>query len=325
LGKWNSIGAFAAMLGPFVAGFLIDHYGWLSIYGPILLIGGVAFFMEWKLFPSAQPVKQNSENDHTIMNNFDWVGFLLFGLFLTFFVFYLSSRPITGKDPFSDWRLGIGATASLMLLVAWERRSSNPVVPLDLFRFGDFIPATICSTTRMFLMGGIGLLVPLYLTEIHGMSAAWIGSALAAAYLFHFISMRLTGKLADRWGSRWIVTAGLFIQGIVLVILAMINDTVSPLYMIPILTFHALGAGAYLAPLHRAAMARVPRKRSGAGAGFYSSIRFGGGLLGPTIAGVLLENGLMRYSDPLQAYQRTFWIIAIAAAVGMLISLKIRD
>jgi EmrB/QacA subfamily drug resistance transporter len=325
LGQWNSSGSFAAMLGPFLAGFLIDFYGWRAIYGPILLIGAAAFLVVWKLLPSAQPARQNSAQESTVLKDFDWIGFLFLGLFLSLFVFYLSSRPLTGRHPLSDWRLGVGATVSLILLIVWEKRSAHPVVPLDLLRFGDFASASFCSATRMFILGSIGLLVPLYLTEIHGMSAAWIGSVLAGTYLSFFISMRLGGKLADRWGSRWLVVTGLLIQGSVLVFMALVDDSVSSWYIVPVLLFHGLGAGSYLAPLHRAAMARVPKERSGAGAGFYSSIRFGGVLLGPTIAGVLLENGLMRYSDALQAYQRTFWIIAAAAAVGIVIALRIKD
>jgi hypothetical protein len=107
--------------------------------------------------------------------------------------------------------------------------------------------------------------------------------------------------------------------------LALADDSIPPGYIIPVLLFHGIGAGIYLAPLHRAAMARIPQDRSGAGAAFYSSIRFGGVLLGPTVAGVLLENGLMRYAEALQAYQRTFWIIAAIGMAGTFIAMRIRD
>jgi EmrB/QacA subfamily drug resistance transporter len=325
LGKWNSAGAFAAMLGPFIAGLLIDHYQWRMIYLPILLIGTAAIFIVWKRFPSAEPDIHSTGNRRLILKNFDWIGVLLFGFFLTLFVFYLSSRPITGKDPLTDWRLGIGAAITLVLLVIWEKRYINPILPVDLLRFEDFIPATLCSATRMFIMGGVNLLVPLFMSEIYGLSAAWIGSMLAATFISHFFSMRIGGKLADRWGSRWIVVAGLLIQGAAIISLALIDDSASPLYFAPILMIHSLGAGAYLAPLHRAAMSRIPRDRSGAGAGFYSSIRFGGALLGPTIAGVFLENGFLKLADPFQAYQRTFWVILAAVVVGILIASRIKD
>ena len=339
LAKWNSTGAFAAVIGPFIAGFLVDNYYWRAIYWPVLFVGAVAVLIVLRLIPSALPVQLLRESDHTtaqpprklrhisryILRNFDWVGALLFGLFLAFFVFYLSSRPITGRNPLTDWRLGIGAIMSLALLVVWEKRNANPIIPIDLFKFGDFIPATVCSTMRMFILGGVNLLIPLYMAEIHGLSASWIGSALAAGYVFHFISMRIGGTLADRWGSKRLIIPGLCIQGAVCILLGLLGASVSHFMLIPIFMLNGIGSGSYLAPLHRAAMAQVPKERTGAGAGFYSSIRFGGVLLGPTIAGVLLENGLMRYADPLQAYQRAFLLILIAVAVGIVVAVRIKN
>ncbi len=298
---------------------------------PVLLANAIAIVVVWKLLPSSKPVSspqataQNQEQVPAVLKGFDWIGFLLFALFLSLFVFYLSSRPITGKEPFSDWRFGVGAILSGVLLIVWEKRCARPIVPLDLLRIGDFASASFCSALRMFILGCVGPLVPLYLTEIHGMSAAWIGTALAVTYITFLFCMRIGGRLADRWGSRWLVVTGLLVQCSVLVILALVDDSIPPGLIIPVPFIHGLGAGIYLAPMHRAAMARIPKDRSGEGAGFYSLIRFGGVLLGPTVAGVLLQNGLIRYAEALRAYQRTFWIIAAIGVAGTVIALRIRD
>lgn len=325
LGKWNSTGAFVSMVGPFIAGFLIDRYPWRAIYIPILFIGVIAAAIVWRLFPSSQDTEESSDSYRRMVASFDWVGAVTFGLFFTFFVFYLSSRPITGQNPLTDWRLGFGAIASLVLLVMWERRTTNPIIPLDLFHVVDFIPATACSATRMFVLSAFNMLMPLYLAEVHKLRSSWIGGILAMIFLAHFVSMRIGGTLSDSRRSRWVVIFGLTVQGAVLLSLGFIGDTISFLYLIPILMIHSLGAGVSLAPIHRAAMAQVPKERSGAGAGFYSSVRFGGVLLGPTIAGVALENGFAKFTAPLQAYQRTFLIIAVAVVVSILLSLKIKD
>ncbi len=325
LGQWNSFGTITAMVGPFLAGFVIDHFGWRAIYGPVVLLGVASLFFVWKFVPSEKPSAEGQEKKAAPPLDFDWIGFLLFGLFLLLIVFYISSRPITGIDPFADWRLGLGAAVSLLLLILWERRSSHPIIPFDLLRFGDFLPASLCSAIRMVLLGSFSLLVPLYLTEIYGMSAAWIGSVLAGSYVFFFFAMRIGGRLADRWGSRWFVVAGVCAQGGALVCLALLGDSISSWYVLPGLVLSAAGAGIQLAALHRAAMARIPSERSGAGAGLYSSIRFSGVMFGPALSGVLLENSLLKFTHTLAAYQRTFWIVAAVAGVGLLIALQIKD
>ncbi len=325
LGKWNSTGAFVSMIGPFVAGFLIDRFNWRSIYLPILGIAVIAVVVVWKLLSAPQSHNQSRETYRNLLTSFDWVGAFAFACFLTLFVFYLSSRPITGRDPLTDWRLVTGAAVALLFLILWERRAANPIIPIDMLRYDDFLPATMCSAIRMFVMSGFNILVPLYLTEIHGLSASWVGAIIAAIFLAHFISMRIGGALSDRQRTRTIVITGLSIQGAVLIFLALIGDSISYVYLIPVLMIHSLGAGGTLAPLHRAAMAQIPHERTGAGAGFYSSVRFGGVLLGPTIAGVVLENGLVKYASAVQAYQRTFLVVFIGVIVAILTALKVKD
>jgi len=48
-------------------------------------------------------------------------------------------------------------------------------------------------------------------------------------------------------------------------------------------------------------------------------------MFGPALSGVLLENSLLKFTHALVAYQRTFWIVAAVAGVGLLIALQIKD
>ena len=118
-------------------------------------------------------------------------------------LFFTSSRPITGVPALQDWRLLGGCLLLFALLVLWERRRRQPYVDLSLFARPTFAFASLCAGLRMFLMSSISFVTPLYLTDIHGLSASAVGIVLALQAGALFIVSRAGGQLADRWGSRW--------------------------------------------------------------------------------------------------------------------------
>ena len=42
LGTWNSVGPATGMVGPLLAGLLVDNWSWRAIFGPVLLVGLMA-------------------------------------------------------------------------------------------------------------------------------------------------------------------------------------------------------------------------------------------------------------------------------------------
>lgn len=82
---------------------------------------------------------------------FDWTGVVLLAGAVTLFIFYLSSRPITGVEPLRDWRL-LGMF--IVLLVGffwWEQRYENPFVAFGIFRNRMFTVASCSTALRMIL------------------------------------------------------------------------------------------------------------------------------------------------------------------------------
>jgi MFS family permease len=241
-------------------------------------------------------------------------------------VFYLSSRPITGVEPLLDWRLLVTALLLFSGFVVWEKRQANPFVNLEIFHDLNFSRASVGAGLRMFTMGGIGFLLPLYLTDIHGLSAAAIGSVTMLQAVALLITMRLGGQLADHWqNSRWPVVAGSLVQVGAISLLAQLPASASIWSVIVGLAGHGLGAGLSLAPLHRTALNRIPNNQTGIAAGLYSMARSGGVLLGIALGGVILQYGLDHFTSIISAYQIVFWAMAGAALLGVVVGWGLRE
>ena len=320
LGTWSSTGPATAMVGPFLGGFLIDQFGWQSMFWPGILAAVVALFVVrgWvpKLAPKAQP---------GFLRHFDWIGMTLVGGAIVSFVMYLSSRSLTGVEPLQDWRLGLTTLALTIGFLGWERRYEMPLVPLGLFRIRDFSLASFAALIRMFLMSSQGFLIPLYMADIYGLS----GSALGFVMTIHagslLATVRWSGLLGDRWSRRWPVVLGLSAQVGIMLLFAFLPER-TPLWLAGVaLMVHGAAAGMSLAVLTRTAMDPVPPEQSGAAAGLYSMVRFFGAIVGTTLGGVVLTQAQASQPTVMGAYHVGFLFVAGVGLFGILTAWNIND
>lgn len=321
MGAWNSIIPLVGLTVPFLGGLLVDAYGWRAIYPPVAVAGVLALFVVRQNVPTlaARTV------DPRFLRTFDWLGVLLLSSALVTLLFFTSSRPITGVDGLRDWRLLLLCLALFALLIVWERRREQPYVNLGIFRNDTFTATSISAGLRMFLMSSITFVMPLYLTDIHGLSASRIGIALALQAGALFTMSRAGGQLADRWGTRRPVLFSMGALLLLMIALALLPATAPVWALFAIATAHGFVIGLSLAPLHRSSMHGISEAETGGAAGLYSMFRFAGQILGVSVAGVVLQQGEQAATVPITAYQAAFWLYAVMAVLATVITLRIRS
>ena len=306
LGTWSSVAPGAAMLGPVLGGFAVDHLGWNYVFLPSLLVGVIALWVVYRQVPAQRPVSGEGLQD------FDWPGAAFLGGTLVFAMFYLSSRTVSGVESLRDWRFLAVAVGLGFLFWRRESRTAKPLINFALYRRKNFGVASMAAGCRMIIMHTVNFLHVLYLTDVYGLDATQLGlftTVFAGAVL---ATTRLGGQLADRIHSRWIVGASFVIQCTALTGLALLSPTL--LGAGALILVQGLGGGLALAALHRVAMEGVPTAESGAAAGLYSTARFGGGVIGATVAGVALHQALRFAPGPTEAFQ---WVFATAAVISL--------
>jgi MFS family permease len=316
LGAWNSIIPLSGLVFPYFGGLLVDGLGWRAMYPPIAAMGVAAFAVVRRNIP----ILKQRLVDPNFLRTFDWVGVVLLSSSMTLLLFFASSRPITGVDGLRDWRLLALCLLCFAALIGWERRRHSPYINLPLLRTLPFTAASLSAALRMFLMSSISFVLPLYLTDIHGVSASEIGVALALQAGMLFVVSQAGGQLADRWGSRRPVVLSMATLIALMVTMALTPGD-APLWLIYLwAALHGLAIGLALAPLHRAAMQGIADHEAGSAAGLYSMIRFAGQILGVAVAGVALQQGLAQSVTTIAAYQTVFWLYAGVAVLATLIS-----
>ena len=141
----------------------------------------------------------------------------------------------------------------------------------------------------MMLLGGLQFIIPLLVTDFYQFSAVETGLLLGLHSLSILLTMRIGGILIDRYRSRMQIVAGLSIESLAMLALALTISHVNIPLIFTCVVLHGLGAGLCLASLHLYALSQVTREATSTAAGVYSMIRFAGSMFGAAFGGIILS------------------------------------
>jgi predicted MFS family arabinose efflux permease len=179
------------------------------------------------------------------------------------------------------------AAVGLVAFVVVELRSRRPMLDLSLFRDGTFGGANAVSLLSFFALFGVFFFVSIYLQNVLGYSALRTGATLLPFTVLLALSVPVAGRLTDRVGARWPMTAGMVVLGISLLLESRlrIDSTFSDL--LPGLLLGGIGVGLTLAPASAAVLASVPDDKAGVASGVVTTFRQTGGVLGVAVMGAI--------------------------------------
>ena len=293
-GVWAGATGLAGILGPFVGGVLVQQVTWRAIFFlniPFLLVA---------LWATLRYVKES--RDPEASGNFDWLGALLVAIAvggLSFGAIYGQSQQWQSALAFGALALGGLAT---LVLPFYFARSSNPLVPLGMFRSRNF---SVTNISTLLIYGAIYvtfLFLPVFLQGTLGYSPSAIGLGSIPGTLFLiFLSTRF-GTLASRYGPRWFMTVGPLIMACGLFWFARIPydssawilnltdaSTWAPSHgylfdLLPGYLVFGFGISIMVAPLTTALMRSVPSRQAGLASAINNAIS----RVGPELAGALI-------------------------------------
>lgn len=319
LGAWSSVGPMVGFLAPLGAGIVVEQWGWRASFAPPLLFTLITIVILAQFVPAGL-----SRVMPHFWRRFDWIGVLLLTASVIAFIFFVSSRPITGVAPLQDWRLLGAAILLFVLFIRWERGHENPFVLLDLFRRSTFTRASLCASMRMITMNGGSFLLPLFLVDVYGLTPTTLGGMLMIIPGAMALVVRYGGQLADRWGSRVPIVIGGVVQMATMLILSQLPAQAPLWWLFFILAAHGFGVGLMLAPLHHAAMHQIADSEMGTAAGLYSMVRFAGSAVGTALIGVLLQYFLDLGLPTINAYQNAYLFLAGIALIGLITGIGLK-
>ncbi|MCX7624033.1 MAG: MFS transporter [Thermomicrobium sp.] len=305
-GIWGSVIGGVAALGPLVGGWLTTDFSWRWAFGINLPLGLLAGTVALLTVPETRdPHTQRGLDLLGIVSSALGFGALVFGL--------IEGERYGWWHPTDTFRIGswewplrtlspvpiaLAIAALVLPAFAWYelrriRRGQPVLLDLRLFRYPSFRWGNLAALIVSLGEFGIVFVLPLYLQAVLGYTALQTGFVLLATAIGAFLGGPAAANLAQRFGARQVVRAGMILEASgLLLIVPFLSPTTTGWRLAPALFLYGLGVGLATAQLTSVILAEVPTAQSGQASGTQSTTRQVGAALGIALLGAVLAAGL---------------------------------
>jgi EmrB/QacA subfamily drug resistance transporter len=278
---WAGVFGLGAGIGPVIAGGLLAHFSWSSVFYinlPVVAIGiaGVHFFA------------RESRDENASRPDVPGLLMSIVGLFALVYGIIQAGRG-SWTDAGVLWSLGT-AVVVLTLFVWWERRSPNAMMPMKLFKNMSFTGANVALTLVMFAMFGALFFMGQYFQSVQGYSPLQAGLRILPMAPVLMIMAVSSARIARSIGVKLSVGIGILLAAIGLFYFAQIARVDTPYWEILIgMVVLASGMAMAMSPATNSIMGSVPVNKAGVGSAMNNTLRQVGGALGVAVLGTLMN------------------------------------
>jgi MFS family permease len=265
--------------GPLMAGTLIEHFGWRSIFAVIAVIGFIAFVFG---------VPRMRESRDPNATGLDYPGTITFTSTLALFTFGVIQAPESGWG--SSLVVTLLALSAVMLVafVAVETRARRPMLELSLFRYPRFVGVQILPVGTCYCYIVLVVMLPLRFIGAEGLDELHAGMLMIALSAPMLVIPMLVASFT-RWLSAGVLSGiGFLIAAAGLYWLSLVDFSAAKQALVMPMLVIGIGAGMPWGLMDGLSVSVVPKERAGMAAGIFSTTRVAGEGIALAIATAIL-------------------------------------
>jgi len=274
LGIWGGIGGLAIAVGPLVGGAIVNGISWHWIFWLNVPIGLV-------LAPLALA---RLEETRGADSSLDLPGLGLASAGLLGIVWGLVRGNAHGWTNLGIVLPIFAGAALLAAFVAWEQRTTSPMLPMHFFRSRTFALTNVASLLMFFGMFGSIFLLAQFFQTVQHMSPLASGLRILPWTAMPIFVAPIAGALSDHIGGQRFMAVGLALQASGLAWIAAVSSPTIP-YTSLVLPFILSGTGMalFFAPVANVVLSSVSPEQEGKASGATNAIREVGGVFGVAV------------------------------------------
>ncbi|MEU8632384.1 MFS transporter [Amycolatopsis sp. NPDC048633] len=299
LGVWAGVSALALAAGPVLGGAVVSAAGWRPVFWlnvPIVLVAALA---TRRLVP---------RGDRAPGRRVDVAG-------------VVTAAPALGAGVYAviggSVVAAVVAVVALAAFLAVERRSPDPMLPLDVAR--RTLGANFVAASMNFAGIGAILVLTLYLQGMRHASPLTAGLEVLPLFGPLSVLAPVAGRLTGRFGPRPLMVAGLALGALGMLNLVRLNGNSGYPDLLPTLLGLGVGMGLLTAAVVTAAVGGIPPGCAGVASGINNTARQAGGALGVAVLGAVVGEPGAGFLGGLHAaglIAGALWLVAIGVTVA---------
>ena len=303
-------------LGPFLGGFLTQHFGWKSIFLANVPLGlVVTSFIFWKL---------KGEWTEAKGEKFDLAGSVIYGFTLVSLMYGFSLLPSMS----AAWLILAGALG-VLAFTKWEGRVKSPLLDINLFRHNTaFTFSNLAALINYSATFAVAFLLSLYLQYTKGLSPQNAGLILVSQPIIMAIISPFAGRFSDRAEPRILASIGMALTSVGLVFFAFLSAETTLRFLVIGLVILGFGLGLFSSPNTNAVMSSVEKRFYGVSSATLATMRLIGNMLSMGIVMLMFATYIGRvqitpeyYPLFLRSMKTAFTIFAVLCFGGIFASL----
>ncbi|WP_425059302.1 Fatty acid resistance protein FarB [Sporomusa carbonis] len=281
MGIWGISAMVAPAVGPTLSGYLVEYWDWRWIFTINIPVGIIGYILA-VLILKETPVFAHRK--------FDYGGFVTSALGLFCLLLALSEGVDEGWTSAYILTLLYIAFACIVLFVLIEINHPEPILDLSLFKDWNFTFSTIVSFIGTIgLYGGI-FMVPLFMENMRGNTAMQTGMLIFPSAATAGLMMPIAAKLADKFGAKPVVIAGLALLTLGSLELRNVDLDTADRTIVLIMMLRSAGLGLFIMPVTVLGMNTVPLPKISRASSLNNAVRQVSGSMGIAILTTVLQN-----------------------------------
>ncbi len=321
LGGIGAVVALGSLAGPAVGGFLIQHFGWPSVFWVNLPVCAIGIWRGLQIIPRFNPKSK--------MRMDVWgAAFFLIACFS--FLYALNEGP--SRHWGSPVILYAFAAAVIFfgLFYYRERVAKTPFIGLSIFRVPAISYGYAVAVSGFMAIFTNSVLFPFYATDILQIDPVKTGLLIMPFPVALALSSPVSGLLSEKYPARLVTTVGL---GFVLtgtLMFSFMNEHTSFFYIALAQLITGCGSGTFQVPNNNTVISAAPKNKLGIVSSVNALARNAGMIMGIALSVAVYAavqnhftaNGADAQSAFLHGYKAAMWFGAAMAVVGGILSAK---
>lgn len=303
----------ANIIGPALGGFMTQYGNWRLVFFVNVPIGIMSLLFVYRFLPHLRHPRQPG------LARLDWLGAFLLAVTFGAVLLLIEFLP---KEGITELTVPLGLAAAIGGLTLWirEKRTANPIMPVDML-----IDRKLAALFALSVLGGFAMFsllfdVPLLFQGGFGMSAAHSGMLITPLVVGTTFGSAINNRIVT-WVKRANITmyAGFGLFTVACVCVIAITSKMPHLVWVMCMGTSGIGLGLVASNLTIFSQQIVARGHLGAATALLQSLRTFGGILGTAMTCSLFSHLYARgVHSSLDSYQAMQWFKSFASPALMI-------